>query len=200
MAFIEQRLLDRIGLGSRNGPTFRTRRISVRSGIVFRNPVLALPLYRFEINYRNLELSLHEDVVAAFNACMAGVHSFRIKDYQDYSATNVALQTVGTGSSQQQQLTKPYTFGGQTLHRKIRKPVTGTVQMTANNVAISASIDTTTGIATYTAPAGHTVRWSGEFDVPVMFEEDDLPFTGDDKNEGGLILTGNVALLEDRAQ
>lgn len=200
MAMIEERLLDRIGLGSQNGPTFRTRRISVRSGIIYRNPVLALPLYRYQINYRNLALELHEEVVQAFNACMAGVHAFRIKDYQDYTATAEVLATLGTGAEQEIQLTKKYSFGGQSLYRKIRKPVDGTVQLTANGAPLSAVVDSTTGIATYTAALGATVRWWGEFDVPVMFEDDALPFNGDDKNEEGLILTGNVALLEDRSQ
>lgn len=200
MAMIEQRLLDRIGLGTANGPTFRTRRISVRSGIIYRNPVFAMPLYRYTILYRNLTQSQHEEVVAAFNACLAGVHSFRIKDYQDYSATDELLSTVATGSSQQIQLTKTYTFGGQSTERNIRKPVAGTVQMTANGSPISVAVDTTTGIVTLTATAGAALRWSGEFDVPVMFEEDELPFSGDNKNVDGLILTGNVPLVEDRYQ
>lgn len=200
MAMIEQRLLDRIGLGSTNGPTFRTRRIQVRSGIIFRNAVFSMPLYRFLIQYRSLTQAQHEEVVAAFNACLAGVHSFRIKDYQDYSATAELLSTLGTGASQQIQLTKTYTFGGQSCVRNIRKPVTGTVQMTANGAAVSSVVDTTTGIVTVTAPLNAVLRWSGEFDVPVMFEEDELPFDGDNKNREGLILTGNVPLIEDRYQ
>lgn len=200
MAFIEERLLDRVGFGTTNGPAWRTRRVATRAGIVYRNPIQALPLYRFVIVYNNLaQLEQHEAVVAAFNACMAGVHSFRIKDYQDYIAENELLPVLGTGSAQQVQLTKTYTFGGQSVARNIRKPVEGTVTLTANGSPLAATVDYETGIVSFTASASAVLRWSGEFDVPVMFEEDELPFSSEDRGVNGLFLSGNVSLIEDRS-
>jgi uncharacterized protein (TIGR02217 family) len=198
MAFIEQRLLDCIAFGSGAGPTWKTRRIGLRSGIIMRNAQQSMPLYRFNLLYRNLKPYQHEAVIDVFNACMAGVHSFRVKDWQDYEAEDEALPVLGTAAPQSVQLVKVYSFGGQSVTRNIRKPVSGTVTMTHNGAALTASVDYTTGIATFTTTAGHVLRWSGEFDVPVMFDVDELPFSGDNRSDDGLFLTGDVPLLEDR--
>lgn len=199
MAFIEEQLLSCITDGSAGGPTFRTRKIPLRSGFIRRNPVFSLPLYRFQILYRNLSHEQHQEVVAAFNACFAGVHSFRWKDWEDYQAAAELLPVAGTGSSQQVQLVKTYTFGNQGVVRPIKKPVAGTVTMTANGSPVAASINTTTGIATLTAANGALLRWTGEFDVPVMFEQDELPFAGDNVGNDERRLTANVPLMEDRS-
>jgi len=197
MAFIEQRLLDCVSFGTSGGPTFATRKVSLRSGITRRNPLRSRPLYRFNIIYRNLMPEDHAGVIAAFNACYGGVHAFRLKDWSDFTATNELLAVTGTGASQNVQLTKTYTFGSQSVVRAIRKPVAGTVTMTANGSPISVSLNATTGIATLTASNGSALRWTGEFDVPVMFEDDALSFSGDDKGARGLFLTSDVALVED---
>lgn len=197
MAFIEQRLLDCVSFGTQGGPTFATRKVALRNGIVRRNPLRSRPMYRYNIVYRNLLPENHAEVIAAFNACYGGVFAFRLKDWTDFQATNELLAVTGTGASQNVQLTKTYTFGSESVVRLIRKPVAGTVSMTANGSPISISLNTTTGIATLTASNGAVLRWTGEFDVPVMFEDDALSFSGDDKGEAGLFLTSDVALVED---
>lgn len=197
MAFIEQRLLDCVAYGTQGGPTWLTRRKGLRSGYVRRNPLRARPTYRFSIIYRNLQAEHHAEVLAAFNACMGGVHSFRIKDWSDFEAVDETLPVLGTGAAQQTQLVKSYAFGSQSVARRIRKPVDGTVQLTANNVPIAATVDPATGIATYTAGNGTVVRWSGEFDVPVMFSDDALLFQFADRNQEGFFLTSDVSLEED---
>lgn len=173
-----------------------TRKVGLRSGIVRRNPLRSRPLYSYTIVYRNLQPTDHQLVIDAFNACYGGVFAFRLKDWSDFEADDEEI-AVGTGSPQTVQLAKLYTFGTQTISRPIRKPVTGTVVVTANSVPIAATIDYTTGEATFTATAGHIVRWSGEFDVPVYFEDDKLIFSFDDKSAQGLFLTSDVTLTED---
>lgn len=195
--FIEERLLDCVSYGTEGGPTWFTRRVGLKSGIVRRNPRRSRPLYRFSVIYKNLQEADHRAVLAAFNACMGGVHSFRIKDWSDYQADGELIGVLGTGSAQEQQLYKAYTFGPTGIARPIRKPVVGTVSLTANGSPISSTIDYETGVATYTAPASAVVRWSGEFDVPVMFSDDELPFNFADKGADGFFLTGNVQLEED---
>lgn len=196
MAFIEQRLLDCVSYGTQGGPTWSTRRIGLKSGIVRRNPYRSRPLYRFQILYRNLNPEHYTEIINAFNAVMGGVHGFRIKDWSDFQAEDEYV-TVGTGAPQQVQLAKLYEFGAQNVSRPIRKPVSGTVTMTADGLPQAASIDYSTGIATFTAPSGDIVRWSGEFDVPVMFENDELSLSIDNRGRLGLFLTSDVSLLED---
>jgi uncharacterized protein (TIGR02217 family) len=137
------------------------------------------------------------EVVNAFNACFGGVYAFRLKDWADFEATNELLPVLGTGSPQTVQLIKVYEFGDRNVVRNIRKPVEDTVIITDDGVEIPAAVDYTTGMATFTASNGGILRWSGEFDVPVMFEDDSLSFSGDDKGADGLFLTSDVSLMED---
>lgn len=197
MSFIEARLLDCVAYGTSGGPTFKTRKIPLRSGIVRRNPLRSRPLYTFNVLYNNLRPGDHEEVINAFNACFGGVHSFRVKDWSDFTAKDELLDTLGTGAPQSLQLTKTYPFGTEAVARPIRKPVVGTVTMTHDGAPLTASIDYTTGIATFTAGSGDLIRWSGEFDVPAMFMDDQLAFSGDSRSEEGLFLTANVGLEED---
>lgn len=199
MAFIEQRLLECVTFGTSGGPTFVTRKVGLRSGVIRRNPLRSRPLYRFKVVYRNLLPEEHAEVIAAFNACFGGVYSFRLKDWADFEAFDELLPVLGTGSVQSVQLAKLYTFGPQTVARPIRKPVAGTVTMTDDGAPLAATVDPTTGIATFTASSGGILRWSGEFDVPVMFEDDELSFSGDEKGTQGLFLTSDVSLMEDIA-
>jgi uncharacterized protein (TIGR02217 family) len=198
MSFVEARLLDCVSYGTQGGPSFLTRRVPLRSGIIRRNPLRSRPLYRFMIVYRNLQPEHHAEVLHAFNACYGGAFGFRIKDWTDFQATD-ELIGLATGSAQTVQLAKLYEFGNINISRPIRKPVDGTVTLTANGVPIAATIDSTTGEATFNTTASQVVRWSGEFDVPVMFEDDDLLSSMDDKNEQGLFLTSDVTLIEDIA-
>jgi uncharacterized protein (TIGR02217 family) len=198
--FIEERLLECATFGSAMAPTWRTRRIPLKSGVTRRNPLRSRPLYRLTMLYRNLTIEKHAEVINAFNACLGGVHSFRVKDWSDFKANNELLPVLGTGAPQSVQLIKTYAFGATDIARNIRKPVDGTVIVTANGVPVSAVVSAV-GVATFTAANGAILRWSGQFDVPMMFEVDELPFTGDEKSgDGGddaLLLTGDVPLVED---
>lgn len=197
MAFIETRLLDCVAYGTAGGPTWLTRKVSLRSGIIRRNPLRSRPLYRFNIIYRNLLPQDHREVIGAFNACFGGVHSFRLKDWSDFEADDELISVLGTGSPQTIQLSKFYEFGNQNIERPIRKPVSGTVVITDDGAPIAATIDYTTGEATFTASVGGILRWSGEFDVPVMFEDDSLSFSFDNRSAEGLFLTSDTSLMED---
>jgi uncharacterized protein (TIGR02217 family) len=197
MAFIDERLLDRVSYGTQGGPQWATIRIPLRSGIIRRKAARSRPLYRFIVIYQNLREADHGVVIAAFNACMGGVHSFRLKDWSDFRAVNSFL-AVGTGDSEQvEQLIKLYEFGNQNHARPIRKPVPGTVTLTADGVPIASVVDYSTGEVTFAAGAGEVIRWSGEFDVPVMFENDELMWTATNRTGSGLVLTNDVTLVED---
>lgn len=195
--FIEERLLECVSYGTQGGPTWLTRRVGLNSGIIRRNPKRSRPTYRFAVVYKNLQAEHHAEVVNAFNACQGGVHAFRLKDWSDFEALDEVMDVLGNGAEQSQQLYKRYTFGPQTVARPIRKPVEGSVIVTANGTPIAADVDTETGVVTYTAANGAVVRWSGEFDVPVMFSDDELSFSFADRGAQGFFLTGDVQLEED---
>lgn len=194
MSFIEQRLLDRLAIGTQGGATWRTREVPLSNGIVRRNASRSRPLYRYAILYQNLLPAQHKAVLDAFNACRGAAYGFRLRDPAEFSVVDQPIG-VGTGSSQTLQLVKTYTWGPEQVVRPIRKPVAGVV-IKANGTPITASVDTTTGLATFTAPAGHSITWSGEFDVPVRFESDQLISTYD-RAAQSLILSADVPLVED---
>lgn len=194
MAFIEERLLDCVAYGTEGGPTWSTRRIGLKSGIIRRNANRSRPMYRFVVLYQNLQPEHHEAVIHAFNACRAGVFGFRLKDWSDYTAED-QLVTTGTGAEQVIQLSKLYEFGAQNVARPIRKLVSAT--LTADGAPQAATINLNTGVATFTAPIGDIVRWNGEFDVPVMFETDELLFAANNRTSRGLALTADIGLIED---
>ena len=196
MSFIESRLLTKVAYGFSGGATFQTTRVKLYSGYVARNAERSMPLYRYSAPYNALSLTDHAIVVAAFNACLGGVHGFRFKDHSDYSATGEVIGT-GTGATDQTlQLTKTYTFGSTSLVRTIKKPVAGTVQLYEDGSPLSSTVDTTTGIVTFTSSAASpnvTITADFQFDVPVMFADDDLSFSYVEK----LVQSTEINLVED---
>jgi uncharacterized protein (TIGR02217 family) len=196
MSFVESRLLDCVSYGTQGGPTWSTRKVALRSGIVRRNAERSRPMYRYLLLYQNIEPVHYDAIIHAFNACLGGVFGFRLKDWSDYLAEDEYL-TLGTGAEQTVQLYKLYAFGNINVSRPIRKPVSGTVTLTDDGSPLAAVVDYTTGEVTFTASDGGVVRWSGEFDVPVMFEQDELLFQANNQGANGLIMTADMGLVED---
>lgn len=195
MSFIEQRLLDRLAIGTQGGPTWSTRQVPLASGIVRRNAQRSRPLYRYSVLYQNLEPQYYQAVIDAFNACRGGAYGFRLRDPIDFDAVDEPF-AIGTGSSQTVQLIKSYPWGAESVARPIRKPNAGVV-IKANGVVLAgATVSTSTGLATFTAPAGQSVTWSGTFDVPVRFESDQL-IGSFDRSSNAVILSADVPLVED---
>lgn len=209
MSFIEERLLEHVSYGFAGGPNFRTTKVQLRSGITRRNAERSLPLYKYRAPYNAIRGEHHSAVQSAYLACLGPVHGFRFKDWADYRLNNVVIGTADGTSDQELQIVKPYTFGGITLNRTIKKPVDSTVfnvangyvsnavalSVTANDTPIAFTIDYTTGIITLTGTDTHVIRVTGEFDVPVYFEDDSLDF--DFVNWDAH--SGEIGLVEDLA-
>ncbi|HSF96428.1 MAG TPA: DUF2460 domain-containing protein, partial [Thermohalobaculum sp.] len=115
-----------------------------------------------------------------FRARRGRAHGFRFKDWTDFQAL---AQTLGTGDGANKafQLVKAYASGGIVESRVIAKPVAGSVAVYLNGAPQGAgwSVDTITGLVTFTlAPAnGVAVSADFEFDVPVRFDTDQMEIT-----------------------
>ncbi len=194
--FIETPLLDKVAYGFEGGPGWLTTKVALYSGIVARNAERSLPLYSYNAPYNAISSAHRATVVAAFNACLGGLHGFRFKDWADFDALAEVLgDTVGSGE-QTMQLVKTYSFGGTDLVRNIIKPVTGSVQLYEVGVPLASTVDTTTGIVTFN-PAASSAEITADyvFDVPVMFVGDILKF-----NYINLAVHSiDINLLEDRS-
>ena len=173
--FIETLLLGKVAYGLESSPTFLTTKVHLYSGVVARNAERSMPLMAYNAPYQAISEADHAIIVAAFIACLAGVHSFRFKDWSDYTGTLEVLGTALGGAGEEMQLIKTYSLGVQDTIRNILKPVAGTVSLFEDGVPLASTVDTTTGIATFTSTVGKVITATYEFDVPVMFVNDNIP-------------------------
>ena len=207
MAFHEVRFPDNISRGARGGPERRTQIVELASGDEERNASWASSRRRYDVAYGIRRADDLAVVVAFFEARNGRLHGFRYKDWADYksglpsqaiTATDQQIGT-GTGSLKTFQLAKRYVSGAQSWTRTIAKPVAGTVRVALGMVEQMSgwTVDTTTGVVTFTIAPGNgvVVRAGFEFDVPVRFDTDVLDVTLDIERLGSIT---SIPLMEIR--
>ena len=207
MAFNEVRFPDNISRNAVGGPERRTQIVALDSGREERNASWADSRRHYDAAYgvrRSYDLA---SVIAFFEARNGQLYGFRWKDWSDYKSCapsaepmpNDQLLGTGDGSTAAFQLVKAYVSGAQSWIRDIAKPVAGTVAVALDNVKQTSgwSVDTTTGIVTFTtAPASGVAVTAGfEFDVPVRFDTDQLDVTMDIERLGSIT---SIPLIEVR--
>ena len=207
MAFHEIRFPDNISRGARGGPERRTQIVELASGDEERNASWANSRRRYDAAYGVRRADDLAAVVAFFEARNGRLYGFRWKDWGDYksclpsgipSATDQPIGT-GDGATTAFQLIKAYISGAQTWTRTITKPVAGTVTVALDGIdqASGWSLNTTTGLVTFTAPppGGTAITAGFEFDVPVRFDTDQLDVTHDLERLGSIT---SIPLIEVR--
>lgn len=195
--FNETRLLDCVAYGSEFGQEFSTRIVALKSAVERRNINWSMPLGRYGIIYSALRAEDHKEVRAAHMASMGSAIPFRFKDWTDYQADGEVIG-AGTGDMQTVQLVKAYKFGPVTLSRIIKKPIASGLVVYSDGAPIASTVDATTGLVTFLAGAGAVVTWSGEFDIPVRFDDDRLDMEPLARRGDGFILSADVGLTEVR--
>jgi uncharacterized protein (TIGR02217 family) len=196
MSFVETQFPTSISYGSRGGPKFSTSIITVANGVEQRNVNWSKGRASYDASYGvRTQLELH-DLITFFRARQGKAYGFRFKDWSDFKSVDPNNTTTdidqligtGTGALTTFQLKKNYISGPTTFVRDIKKPVTGTVKISVNNVSQPTgwSVDTTTGIVTFSVAPGNglLVKAGFEFDVPVRFDTDELSISLDDYNIG----------------
>jgi uncharacterized protein (TIGR02217 family) len=202
MAFLEQRLSQRIERGASGGPVNRGRQMVRSAGgrmrQVFTWPE---PLHTYTVSHGVLGQSQLEELRSLWYVVnFTPYEGFRFRDWSDYRATQANSRlTLISGATYQ--LQRVYRFASVEFVRKIQKPVTGAVvyrlRSSVTTVA-TASVDTTTGIATITGHvAGDTYTWAGEFDVPVTFSDDAWLQQLEAMNTDGAVATMPAVNLEE---
>lgn len=182
MAFLDVRFPRQIAAGVTGGPERRVDIVSLSSGEEERNArwVHSRRSYDAGVGVRNVD-DLAE-VVALFEQAGGPLHSFRFRDWSDFTSAPVPSQRVtaqdqrigtGNGSLTQFQLVKRY--GGLAPYdRPITKPVAGSVLVSVNGAAVASgwSVDHLTGLVSFVSPppAGAVIRAGFGFDVPVRFD------------------------------
>lgn len=204
MAFFDERFPDCYSFGAKGGPMFSTEVNRSTSGARFANRNWTMPDHVFDISSgikSEADFAVYQEF---FYNVFGRFDAFRFKAWTDYKATNSQLAVIAVGTSYQ--LQKVYVRGVRSFSRTILKPVSGTVSVRRRSSGgtistITPSINYATGVVTITGhTSGDTYFWTGEFDVPVNFEQDSMEAQIDAKNahSGLLINWPTVQVRENR--
>ena len=174
-----------ISWGSVGGPDWLAEIVETGAGEE-RNTPWSAPLRTYDAKYGVRTHDELYDILSLYHVAMGRLRGFRLKDWTDYRST-APLQTPtptdqaigsGDGATAAFQLTKTYDVSGETFVRTILKPVAGSVRVavdaTEKTLTTHFTVDTATGIVTFTGgnipTAGQAVAAGFEFDVPVRFD------------------------------
>lgn len=185
MAFHEVRFPTGISFGSRGGPQRKTFVSVSGSGYEHRNSQWADSKRTYNAGYGIKDIDDLNEVISFFEERRGRLHGFRWKDRSDWKSCKPTVtpnfddQTIGAGdgSTTTFQLIKVY-GSTNSYTRDIKKPVANSVVVGIDGVQQLSgwSVDTTTGVITFTtAPgSGLGVTAGYQFDVPVRFDTDYL--------------------------
>ena len=197
MAFYNQVIFpDDISYGSESILRFQTEVFGSDSGRENRDSTWSVPYHEFDVSYQLKTLDELWTVHQLFMTVCGRLHSFRFKDWLDFTSKDAAADSlsrkqptptmldqiigIGDGAETDFQLVKRYTAGGETVIRNITAPVSGTVICALDGVATTAfSVANRTGIVTFDSAPGSGVQITAgfEFDCKVRFSDDELPLT-----------------------
>lgn len=183
--------------GWQGGPMGGTRIRRKKNGAERRNIQREIAEHVFTLPFQNIRSDEYlQYLKAAHMAMYAMAHSFLVKDHLDYQVTQQSLGTAPAGTTPVQ-LVRTYSFGAAVRSRPITKPVAGAV-IYQGGVAKAGTLDTLTGLFTPDTAwtEGAALTWSGEFRVPVRFNNDFLPMSIDSASNGQHVVNGSVELIE----
>ena len=167
MSFLETpRFPISISYGSLGGPGYSTDVAELGSGHEQRNRNWEYPRHDYDASYGIRRLNDMEDVIGFFHVMVGRVHGFRYKDWLDYKSCGVldAVLSIdmeigtGDGSETEFQLVKIYTKGALSQTRQIRKPVADSTVIAIKTISdLRWSVDTTTGLVTFSPDLNYTI-------------------------------------------
>jgi uncharacterized protein (TIGR02217 family) len=202
------RLPEHIERGSRFGPTFRNVIQEAISGNEQRFAQWTKCRGVGDLSYGLLEstnqLGDYAAILALWRAHFGSLYPFRFKDWSDYTATDELIGN-GDGAETEFQLVKTYDPSqillgspGSLFYVRSIALVVGTPVIEVDGTPLTPITDysiSPSGLVTFaSAPAGSTeITWTGEFDVPVRFDTDQLPVV---MNEADLIAIASIPIKE----
>lgn len=187
MSFIESPSFpDSIGFSAVGGAGFSTNVVTLASGYESRNINWTSSRYGYDLALPVRTQSEVDVINAFFRSCQGRATGFRFKDWSDFQAVKQSTVTLTTKTFQMQ---KVYTSGSSTNTRKIQKPVLSTVKIYVANIEATSgwSVDGPSGVITFIDEPSGAVTWSGNFEVPVRFDIDELKWRVVDRGSDGLL-------------
>lgn len=185
--------------GWSGGPEFKTRIRTLANGRERRNADWAQGRHRYTLPFLNIGEEQYRAIRQMFETCRGMLHTFRYRDPLDYHADQAEFG-IGTGAPHEYQLSKLSQIDGIIYQREVYA-LAAMPSITSNNSPIvPSSIDLDRGTVLINATLGHVLRWSGDFDVWVRFNQDWLPFSIDNRRGADdYARNGQIELLEDAA-
>ena len=187
-----------ISYGASGGPGYSTTVVTTVSGHERRNANWAAARGKWNVAHGLKKREQVAALIAFFRARKGRAFGFRFKDWTDYQAFAQLLGT-GDGTTKAFQLVKHYPSGGEIETRVIAKPVPGTVKLYRDGAegASGWTVDTTTGLVSFTSAPASGVQLTAdfEFDVPVRFDSDQMDITIETYQLGSW---GQIPVLEIR--
>ncbi|MGJ7544635.1 DUF2460 domain-containing protein [Variovorax sp. LT1R16] len=176
MAYLDTYLDIDPAYGWQGGPSFQTRIVSMKNGRERRNAERSEARHSFGISFEHIEREEYRKVKQHHLVCRGRLHCFPFRDALDFEAAG-EIFGQGDGATTVFQLCKISVLDGVSYVRNcyvIPKAV-----ITENGSPVTPTIDPRRGLVTFSAApaAGVILRWSGQFDIWVRFDQDDLPFS-----------------------
>lgn len=181
MAFLDTSFPLAVAGGVSGGPERRVDIVKLANGAEERNARWKHSRRSFDAGFGIHSADDLAAVVAFFEETGGPLHSFRFRDWSDFSSAadstigSIATdQTLGVGDGSQTAFQLVKTYGGLAPYvRDITKPLAGSVVIALDGTPQGAgwAVDNLTGLVSFTAPpaAGVQVSAGFLFDVPVRF-------------------------------
>lgn len=180
MAFDEVRLPIEVERGAVGGAGFLTNVTLLNSGREKRNSLWSVDRGRWDIAY-GIQTRAEALIVRNFFMARLGrARGFRFRDWANYQTEGAQQPTEESsdGSRTAFQMSYQYIDSGAFFYQKpIYKPVASELTVyEAGLPTTDYTLDDTTGIITMDDPPyiGDEITWTGQFDLPVRFDTDDL--------------------------
>jgi uncharacterized protein (TIGR02217 family) len=168
-----------IAYGATGGPEWGTALFAAPGGWEQRAQMFAQVRGRWDVSFINVSKAQATVLVDFFRAVAHGrAGSFCFTDWRDYTFANVI--GTGDGTTSAFQLVKVYTSGTLSYARPLTRPIVSRLVVTVNGVLTSAyTVTEPGGMVQFDAPppSGAVIHASGDFEVLVRFETDQLMVT-----------------------
>jgi uncharacterized protein (TIGR02217 family) len=205
--FLNDRFFEDIRPVMSGGARFATEIKRSRSGHEFRNRRWQDPLREYSLSLGSRPMDEVLDAIDFAYKTSGSWKGFRLKDWFDYKSgfpNAVASpydQSLGTGDGTTYYFRLNKSYGGGAYVRRITKPLEWTIRVLSDSDELERDVDyfvdDVNGTVVFKdAPtSGKVLKWGGEFDVPVRFEEDIIETLTNFYATGQ---TGSIALREVR--
>lgn len=182
------------GYGWAGGPTFSTQIVSLMNGREKRNARWKQPRHVFSAPYQNISQEAFRQIKKMFLICRGSTFAFRFRDENDHEADQAQF-AVADGVQTEFQLGITFIEAGRSFFREVyalaNEPV---LTVDGSPIGSGFTVDLDRGRVVFDNPpaSGSVLRWTGDFDVWVRFNSDELSFTLDNPNA----TNGSVELIE----